>query len=533
MILIVGANALYSPLIEINGGCPAEVARRQFGLTRARRRAVDSAGCRSRLPPLESALAPDAVAGRGRVAAARRRTRRAAFTAAIPIPSRRAGDASSHGAARTFCCAGCLGIAQTIHAAGLDAFYDRRDGGRRRARAANATTRDEWSRWDEAAAQAGLVRASGRRHARGFAAARRHSLRRLHLADRIVARAPAGRRAGERQLRDAARARRLGPGRRRGSPTSCARSPRSAIARIPYDPARREALARRESRALLLRLAVALLAMMQVMMFAVPTYVTVDGVEPAHRLLLEWASLTLTLPALLYSAAPFFRGAWRDLRLAAPRHGRAGRARARRRVRRQRVVDVARRRRRLLRLGDDVHRACCSARATSSSSRGGARATRSRRWRARDRRPRSACRRGRRGSDVETVGAASLAAGDLVLVRPGATVPADGEIVDGRAHVEEAILTGESRPRAVAPGDAVLAGSVVRDGALVVRVDGGGRGDATRGDRAARRARGGRAAAHRARRRSRRRVVRRRAARARGAARRSSGGSSIRRARWR
>ena len=86
----------------------------------------------------------------------------------------------------------------------------------------------------------------------------------------------------------------------------------------PYDPARREVLAQRESRELLSRLADALLVMMQVMMFAVPTYVTIDGVEPAHRRLLEWASLTLTLPALLYSAVPFFRGAWRDLRLRRP-----------------------------------------------------------------------------------------------------------------------------------------------------------------------------------------------------------------------
>ena len=82
---------------------------------------------------------------------------------------------------------------------------------------------------------------------------------------------------------------------------------------FPYDPARREALAQRESRALLLRLAVALLAMMQVMMFAVPTYVTVDGVEPAHRRLLEWASLTLTLPALA-----LFRGAVLPRRVARP-----------------------------------------------------------------------------------------------------------------------------------------------------------------------------------------------------------------------
>ena len=75
------------------------------------------------------------------------------------------------------------------------------------------------------------------------------------------------------------------------------------------------------------------------------------------------------------------------------------------------------------------------------------------------------------------MGAASLAIGDLLLVRPGATVAADGEIVDGRANIEEAILTGESRPRAVMPGDTVLAGSVARDGVLVVRVRAAG--DAT------------------------------------------------------
>jgi Cu2+-exporting ATPase len=55
-----------------------------------------------------------------------------------------------------------------------------------------------------------------------------------------------------------------------------------------------------------------------------------------------------------------------------------------------------------------------------------------------------------------------------VLVRPGGTIPADGTGVEGRGNVEEAILTGESRPRARVVGDAVLAGSVARDAALVV-----------------------------------------------------------------
>ena len=55
-----------------------------------------------------------------------------------------------------------------------------------------------------------------------------------------------------------------------------------------------------------------------------------------------------------------------------------------------------------------------------------------------------------------------------MLVRPGASIPADGDVVEGRANVEEAILTGESKPRTKTRGEPVLAGSVVRDGALVL-----------------------------------------------------------------
>jgi copper chaperone CopZ len=83
----------------------------------------------------------------------------------------------------------------------------------------------------------------------------------------------------------------------------------------PYDMARREALARREARTLLKRTAIAALIMMQVMMFAVPAYISIDAIAPEQEALLEWASLVLTLPALLYCAAPFFTGALRDLRL--------------------------------------------------------------------------------------------------------------------------------------------------------------------------------------------------------------------------
>src|SRR5450759_5010586 len=58
--------------------------------------------------------------------------------------------------------------------------------------------------------------------------------------------------------------------------------------------------------------------MMQVMMYAIPAYVTDDGIAAEHAVLLRWASLVLSLPVVLYSALPFFAGAWRDLRNGRP-----------------------------------------------------------------------------------------------------------------------------------------------------------------------------------------------------------------------
>ncbi|MCB1914064.1 MAG: cation-translocating P-type ATPase, partial [Rhodocyclaceae bacterium] len=84
----------------------------------------------------------------------------------------------------------------------------------------------------------------------------------------------------------------------------------------PYDAARNEALARKERRTALWRLFVAGFGMMQVMMYAIPVYVAAEGDMTADaEQLLRWASFILTVPVVFYSSAPFFRNAWRDLRL--------------------------------------------------------------------------------------------------------------------------------------------------------------------------------------------------------------------------
>src|SRR4030095_13489887 len=65
-----------------------------------------------------------------------------------------------------------------------------------------------------------------------------------------------------------------------------------------------------------------------------------------------------------------------------------------------------------------------------------------------------------RHGDIEEVRIESLAVGDTVLVRPGASVPADGTISDGASELNESMITGESRPVAKAKGDRVIAGTV-------------------------------------------------------------------------
>ena len=72
--------------------------------------------------------------------------------------------------------------------------------------------------------------------------------------------------------------------------------------------------------------------------------------------------------------------------------------------------------------------------------------------------------------DSEKVPLSQLKQGDLLLVRPGASVPADGEIEEGDSNVNEAMITGESKPVNKTPGDMVIAGTINGDGSLRVRV---------------------------------------------------------------
>ena len=75
-----------------------------------------------------------------------------------------------------------------------------------------------------------------------------------------------------------------------------------------------------------------------------------------------------------------------------------------------------------------------------------------------------------KGSTTETVSVSDLQHGDLILIRPGTSVSADGEVVGGFSDVSEAMITGESKPVHKHKGEKVIAGTINGDGSLRVKV---------------------------------------------------------------
>jgi P-type Cu2+ transporter len=74
------------------------------------------------------------------------------------------------------------------------------------------------------------------------------------------------------------------------------------------------------------------------------------------------------------------------------------------------------------------------------------------------------------GGKTEVIPLAELREGDIVLVKPGAKVPADGTIVQGDSDVNESMITGESKPVSKKEGDVAIAGTINGDGALKIKV---------------------------------------------------------------
>lgn len=240
----------------------------------------------------------------------------------------------------------------------------------------------------------------------------------------------------------------------------------------PYDVARSESLAQKERKTALWRLFVAGFGMMQVMMYAIPVYLaqteTGSDMAPDIEQLMRWASLILTLPVVLYSAAPFFANAWRDVTLrrlgmdvpVALGVGSAFAASLWATLSGSGEVYfdsvtmfvfflLSGRYLEMMARQKAVRSVETLARAIPTL------ATRFVRW------PEAAC---------ERVATAELHVGDVIQLAPGESIPADGEVVEGVSAADESLLTGESRPLPKMVGDALIGGSVNVNSPLAMRV---------------------------------------------------------------
>ncbi|MBS1144671.1 MAG: heavy metal translocating P-type ATPase [Proteobacteria bacterium] len=387
----------------------------------------------------------------------------------LPIPDDVDLSVSIGGESRAMCCFGCQAVAQSIVDNGLADYYRSRDAMPESPREAMPAVLDQLALYDHAEFQKSFVRELGKNEREasllleGITCAACIWLNEQHV----------GRLPGVTAVNINYSTRRA---RVRWDETRIKLSDiLAAIAAIgyrayPYDAAKNEEISRKERRDAMWRLWVAGFGMMQVMMYAYPVYIANGEMAPDIESLMRWASLLLTMPVIFYSSAPFFRHAWRDIKL--------------RRV----GMDVP------VALGvGAAFLASCWATFTESGEvyfdsvtmfifflLGGRYLEMAARQKAVSVTealarllPAFAQKMAKFPVDRETEQCvvADLRRGDYVLVRAGDVVPADGRVIEGISCANEALLTGESKPVPKSPGDAVTGGSINAESPLVVQVE--------------------------------------------------------------
>lgn len=238
----------------------------------------------------------------------------------------------------------------------------------------------------------------------------------------------------------------------------------------PYDPAMFEQADAKQEDFLLLCLAIAGFASMNVMLISVAMWAGHDSMSLATRTLLQAFSSLITLPAVAYAGQPFFSSAWKALK-----HGGVNMdvpiSLAVILTTALSTVDM------FLRSGETYFESAAMllffllcGRYLDQRARGQSRSSAEQLLTLQA----VNARRLSKGGKVEEVAAASLKSGDMILVARGERLPADGIVVNGESSIDASLLTGESLPRAVRIGDSVHAGCINTEAALTVRVTASG-----------------------------------------------------------
>ena len=384
-------------------------------------------------------------------------------------------EAELGGAQRQFCCPGCMAIAQTIHGEGLEVFYARRaqTSDKPPAYLASNEIPEKLKPYDDPSLRSRFTRSRGDkdclettlrlekiRCAACVWLCEQHLRRQVGVIDvqinyvtqKVVVHFDSGKTSLARLLFEIERI---------------------GYEAWPFEPSMALDKAKKEKRQLLTRLGVAVLGMMQVMMYAWPTYVGAD-ITLEFEVLLGWTSWALTVPVMVYSAGPIFQAAWRSIQSVEQTHM----------------------------LGMDVPIALALALAfiagtinlvtdsgqsyfdsitmfvafilaaryvellARQDAQGGAEAL------AKQLPATCECLINYPDSlEVQIVPVVNCNPGDVLRVSPGEVVPADGILIDNESSINESLLTGESKPVEKKMGDRVYAGTHNILNPLIMRID--------------------------------------------------------------
>jgi len=394
-------------------------------------------------------------------------TQKSCFHCGLPVPQGSHYHVDIKGEDRDMCCHGCQAVAQAIVDGGMESFYDHREGPSRRPEDLIPEQLEKFDLYDQEKLQQNFVDVdeSNVKTAslilEGITCAACVWLNERHIkalpgvlefqVNYSTHRARVRWDDSQLQLSDILKA-------------------ISAIGYIahPFDTSRQEEVYKKERKLALRRLAVAGLGAMQVMMLAAALY-AMDydvGVDEGMRDFFRWISMFLATPVIFYSAKTFFVTAWRDIKS------------------RQLGMDVP------VALaiggaysasvyttifgGPDVYfDSVCMFAFFLLSSRFLEMGARHRAGQAAEELIRllpAVATRIRDGNE-DIVAIDELSPGDVLLVKPGETVPIDGHVIEGVSSVDESLLTGESMPCVKNTGDELTGGSVNIESPLTMEVD--------------------------------------------------------------
>lgn len=370
-----------------------------------------------------------------------------------------------NGQLERFCCSGCALVCQTIHDSGLDGFYQRV---RERELAPPPELLGDLAQYDLEDIQQEFVKANGTRREAILLVEGIHCAACVWLIERALAPLE-GVLEAEVNLAHHRLLLRWDDAKVKLS-VVLKRLAAIGYSAIPFDMEKLEGQQQKENRALLYRMAFAGFGAMNMMWLSISIYaadMSASGMDLDHRHFLQWISLLLATPVLLYSGWPFLKGAVSGLRY------------------RQMTMDLP------IAIGVVVTY-LYSAWATINNhvdvyfetvvsflfiilvGRYVERITRRNATSATSRlmelQPRSATLLV--DGEEKLVAVRQLQVGDRVIIRPGERIPVDGVVIEGTSDVNESMLTGEALPVKKSIGGKVVAGSVNSQGTLVVEVVG-------------------------------------------------------------